>query len=127
MYTGSTEGLSRLLLIAHMITNLYLGHGRRHGNYRVDRVLYDPIYRTNAGADVIALLHYDHMEATWVYVWQVRTRLLHTPGPLTTAARALLKLGFDPLQSHDEPAFREHVSQFVPPLLKLVEVERCEE
>lgn len=119
MYTGSHNGLPTLALIGHQLQNILIGEAREDGGLRLERVLYNPTFRTNAGADVIALLRFDDATRAWVYVWQVRVRLLHAPGPLTTAARTLLGMGYDPIRAQRTRALRDSVDQSVPALMEL--------
>lgn len=118
MYNGSHNGLSTLVLIGHLLQNLHIGEARVFGAYRIERVTYNPSYRQSAGADVVALIRHDD-GCPPVPVWQVRSRDLHKPGPLTTAARALHALGCDPITARRDRAIQDPIDQPVPALTSL--------
>lgn len=120
MYTGSPHGLSTLVLIGHLLTNLCRGEARVFGAYRIERVTYNPSYRQSAGADVVALIRHDD-GCPPVPLWQVRTRDLNKPGPLTKAARALHALGCDPITARRDRALHDPIDRPVPALMREVE------
>lgn len=118
MYNGSTTGLTRLVLIGHLLQNLHIGEARVFGAYRIERVTYNPSYRQSAGADVVALIRHDD-GCPPLPLWQIRTRDLHKPGPLTTAARRLHALGCDPITARHDRAIQDPLDQPVPALMQM--------
>lgn len=118
MYTGSTNGLSTLVLIGHLLQNLCLGEARVFGAYRVERVTYNPSYRQSAGTDVVAVFRHDD-GCPPVPLWQVRAKDLHKPGPLTKAARQLHALGLDPVTALHERALCDPLDRRVPALMEV--------
>lgn len=118
MYTGSHESLSTLILIGHLLQNLLIGEARVCGAIRLERVSYNPTYRKFAGADCVVCIRYRD-DAPAEMLWQVRTRDLAKPGPLTKAARALAALHFDPIQARRETAAYNPLERVVPGLMTM--------
>lgn len=117
MHRGSTQGLSEMALIAHLLDNLRLGEAREDGCLRLERVLYNTSPRTRAGTDVIALAQYER--GSWRYVWQLRTKHLRSAVHLTRITGTLARIGFDPVRAQSCTALCDPIVQHVPTFMSL--------